>query len=184
MTNAVPREVDSRTMASNTSSAVCESRLPVGSSASAGGLGHEGAREGAALALAARELARLVLEARAEADLLQDLRRAAARLVAVHPADEERHRHVLHRGELGKEVVELVDEAERAVAHPPALGLAHRAEGLALDRHRARRGRIQAAEDVQQRRFAGAGAPHDGNALAGMYVEVHAVQDLHRRGPW
>ena len=106
----------------------------------AGGLGHEGAREGAALALAARELARLVLEARAEADLLQDLRRAAARLVAVHPADEERHRHVLHRGELGQEVMELVDEAERAVAHPPALGLAHRAEGLALDRHRARRG--------------------------------------------
>ena len=77
--------------------------------------------------------------------------------------------------------MELVDEAERAVAHPAALGLAHGAEGLALDEDRARSGRIQPPEHVEQRRLARAGAAHDGDALAGVDVKVHAVQHLHRR---
>src|SRR5688572_12723187 len=120
MTNAVPCDSESRTMASNTSSAVCESRLPVGSSAST--------------------QAGLVPEARAQAHFGEDLRRLRSRLVGRHAPDQEWHRHVLDRGELRQQVVELVDEAERAVAHAAALDLAHLAERLALDEDAARGG--------------------------------------------
>jgi hypothetical protein len=46
---------------------------------------------------------------------------AAARASRSAPADRERHRDVLERGEFGSRVMELVDEAERAVAHRAAL---------------------------------------------------------------
>ena len=54
--------------------------------------------------------------------------RAAARSgdARIHAPHQQRHRHVLQRGELGQQVVELVDEAEGAVAQPAALGFAHR----------------------------------------------------------
>src|SRR4051812_20203586 len=75
-------------------------------------LGHERAREGAALALAARELARLVLETMAEADFFQDLLRPLERKLFIHAPYEKRHRDVLDRGELAEQVMELIDEAE------------------------------------------------------------------------
>src|SRR5512145_2342925 len=143
-------------------------------------LGDERAREGAALALAARELAGLVLEARAEADFGEDLLGARARRGLIHPADVERHGDVLDRGELRQEVVELVDETQGGVSYAPALGLAHRAERLAPHEDAAAGGRVEAAEHVQQRRFSGARAPDDGDALARAHVQVHAAQDVDR----
>ena len=50
-------------------------------------------------------------------------RGAALRLGQRPPRDEQRHRHVLERRELGQQVVELEHEAERAVAERAALGL-------------------------------------------------------------
>jgi hypothetical protein len=47
--------------------------------------------------------------------------RLCARLRQVHAADCQRHRHVVERGELGQQVMKLVDEAELLVAQPPAL---------------------------------------------------------------
>ena len=50
----------------------------------------------------------------AEADALEQLARArSARVARGTPPDERRHRHVLERGELGQQVVELEDEADR-----------------------------------------------------------------------
>ena len=40
-----------------------------------------------------------------------------------HAPHQQRHRHVLERGELRQQVVELVDETECLVAQPPALGV-------------------------------------------------------------
>ena len=92
----------------------------------AGRLGDQRAREGAALALAAGELARLVLEALAEADLAPGLSRP---LLSASLRPMRRMNSGIAtfstRGELRQQVVELVDEAERRVAHPAALGLAH-----------------------------------------------------------
>src|SRR5207237_9386160 len=92
-------------------------------------LGHHGARERAALTLAAGELARQVLDARAEAHFLERALRASEGLAPLGAPDEERHRHVLERAELRQQVVELVDEAERRVARRAALRLAPLAEG-------------------------------------------------------
>src|SRR6185436_12788241 len=140
------------------------------------------ARESAALALAARELARLVLEARAEADFGEHLGRARARFARVRAPDEQRHGDILDRGELRQQVMELVDEAERGVSHPAALHFAHRAERLALDHDAARGRRIEAAEQVEQRRLARARTPDDGDALARPHLETYALQHRHRRG--
>ena len=49
---------------------------------------------------------------------------ALARFNRRHASDQERHGHVLQRGELHQQMMELVDEAERFVAQPAARRLA------------------------------------------------------------
>ena len=86
---------------------------------------HQRARERDALALAAGQLARQVLAGGAPRPTRSSIARACARAASAGvAADRERHRDVLERGELRQQVVELVDEAERAVAHAAALGFA------------------------------------------------------------
>src|SRR2546430_8549028 len=76
--------------------------------------------------------------------------------------------------------MELVDEAEGAVAHLAALGLAQGEERPAPDQHRARARRVEAAQKVQQRRLARAGAAHDRDPLARLDVEIDAEEDRDR----
>ena len=93
--------------------------------------GDERARERGALPLAARELARACGRAARRAPpraASRPPRRAPRRR---HAADEERHRDVLERRELRQQVMELVDEPERAVAQAPALGVAERRSSAA-----------------------------------------------------
>jgi hypothetical protein len=54
-----------------------------------------------------------------EADLLEQRRAGFRHLLAACALDEARHHHVLERVELGQEVVELEDEADRPVAEVP-----------------------------------------------------------------
>ena len=79
----------------------------------------ERARERDALALAARELAGQVLERDAPRPTRSSIasRRARAPRPAASRRIDERHRDVLQRGEFRQQMMELVDEAERAVAH-------------------------------------------------------------------
>ena len=86
------------------------------------GLAGERARDRHPLALAARELRWPMAEPLAEADLAQHRRRPLARLVATEAADAQRHGDVVERGEFGQQVMELVDEAEMAVAPLALLG--------------------------------------------------------------
>src|SRR6185436_11711677 len=80
----------------------------------------QGARERAALALAAGKLARLVLEAMAETDLGQNLFRSLESVFLFFSSDEQRHCNVLDRRKFRQQMVELIDEAERRVAHNTA----------------------------------------------------------------
>jgi hypothetical protein len=73
-------------------------------------------------------------------------------------------------------VVELVDEAERAVAHPPALRLGQRGERPPLQRDVARARRVEAAEQVKERTLAGSRRADDRDALALAHVEVDGGQ--------
>jgi hypothetical protein len=132
-----------------------------------------------ALALAAGKLARQVRDAPAQAHALEDRARAALRLGGALAADHQRHRDVLECAEFGQQVVELVDEAQGAVAHAPALRLGQRHERSALDRHLARARRVEPAEEVQQRALARARRADDRDALARRHVQVDAEQHRH-----
>ncbi len=132
---AVPTAALSSSISSNTCSAVLRSRLPVGSSASTQrGLGDQ-LRARAPHAGARRRRAR-----RAGASSDGRGRRASSVAAASscarrrrHAPDHERHRDVLHRAELRQQMVELVDEAERAIAHLAARGVGRAWRGRAVD---------------------------------------------------
>ena len=78
-------------------------------------------------------------------------------------------------------MMELVDEAQRAVAHAAALRLGQRRERRALDEHLAGGRRVEPAEQVQQRALARARRADDRDALAARNVEIDAQQHRHVR---
>src|SRR3546814_18886496 len=88
-------------------------------------------RHGRALAFAARQLAGLVLQSMAEADRFEQVARGLRRVVDGLAAEHHRQHHVLQRGELRQQVVELGDEAQRMVAPAAAFGVRQRAHPLA-----------------------------------------------------
>ena len=102
-----------------------------------------------ALSFPAREFAGPVQQPMAEADPFEHRGRRGVRFTRRDAADEQGHRRVLDGVELGEQVVELVDESERAVAHPAALGLGQRREPNAVDAHVAGRGYVETAEQMQ-----------------------------------
>ena len=100
-------------------------------------------------------------------------------LVAVASANPQRHGHVVLRAEFGQEVVELVDKTQVTVAPLALLGSAERREQLALQLHAALRGRIQPAQQMQERALARARSAHNRQRLPGVDFQVHALQHGH-----
>jgi hypothetical protein len=141
---------------------------------------HERARERRALPLAARELTGRMVEPLPQADFAQDRGGPLVRGRARHAPDQQGHRDVLERRELHQEMVELVHEAERLVAQPPALGVGERGHRAAENLHLAAGGRIQSAEQVEQRALARARRADDRDHLARRDGHVHAQQHPHR----
>src|SRR5688572_2043496 len=139
---------------------------------------HERARDGRSLALTARELARAVLEPLAESYALEKVAGFRCRLRRRHAAYEQRHRDVLERRELGQQVMELIDEAERAIAQPASIRIAQRAHRFAGDAHLACRRLIEAANELQQRRLPGARRADDRDAIAFSDRQLDAAQNL------
>ena len=106
-----------------TSTLVCESRLPVGSSARMQlRLVDERARDRDALLLPARELVGVVLEPLAEADALERRARALRRSRDADAGVDQRQLDVLERARARQQVEALEHEAELAVAHVGELG--------------------------------------------------------------
>ena len=118
-------------------------------------------------------------EAMAKADFFEDDSGARQRLDPVHAPDEKRHGRIFLRGELGQQMVELVDETERTVAQIAALGLGNR-EGVAPhQRDFSGSRRVESAQQMQQRAFARARGADDGKRLAGADVQVDLMQHRH-----
>ena len=140
--------------------------------------GHERAGDGGALALAARELGRLVRGTVPQADPIEHVLRLLGRSTDPHAADKQRHRHVLERGELGQEVVELVDEAEDPVSQRRALAFADRRHRPPGDGHLATVRGVETAQTVQQGALAGTGRTDERDRLARLHHEIRALQDL------
>ena len=156
---------------SNTFCAFWRSRLPVGSSAS-----RQAGSVTRALAFAAGEFARAVAHALFEAGFFQHGQCLIAGLGFGDFADQERHHHVFQRGKFGQQVVELVNEAEVAVAQRAEGFLAHLREVAAEQGDAAGGGFVEAAEDVQQGGFAAAGRADDADALARADAQIEAVE--------
>src|SRR6476659_3126254 len=74
----------------------------------------DGAGDGDALLLAAGQLCRTMLGPLAEAKRLQQLPGALLGLAPREPENKLRQHHVLQRRELRKQVMELIDEADRS----------------------------------------------------------------------
>jgi hypothetical protein len=72
--------------------------------------------------LATAHLARPVADAVAEPHFPEQLTRALLHALARVPADQPGHHHVLHRVELGQQMMKLKNEADRLVAHARQLG--------------------------------------------------------------
>jgi hypothetical protein len=79
--------------------------------------------------------------------------------------------------------MELVDEAHGAIPEPPPGRLAERGDFLAIDPDLAGGRVVQAAEQLQQGRLAGARSPDDRDPLAGLDLEVEVLEHGERDGP-
>ena len=167
MTRLVPTARFSSSIRSNTCPAVRRSRLPVGSSASTHRGSVTSARASATRCRSPPESSPGRCLTRCPSPTRSSIRCAAARALGRgHAPDRERHRDVLQRGELRQQVVELVDEAERAVAHARRVPSPSARRSRALDADLARRRRVEPAQQVQQRALAGARGADDRDALA------------------
>ena len=78
----------------------------------------------------------------------------------------------MQRGGAGQQVEGLKDEADLFVADARQLVVRHVADQVAIEVVEALGGRVEAADEVHQRRFAGAGGTHDGDIFAAPDLDV------------
>jgi hypothetical protein len=129
-----------------------------------------------ALLLPARELVRQRGGDRPQPEGVDQLAAAhgGRRVRAAHAPGQQ---HVRFARELGEEVEELEDEADVAPAQRRQRRLGRAGHGAAGDLDGAGFRSVEPAEQVQQGRLAASGAPEHGDDLAGLDVEVGAVED-------
>jgi acyl-CoA thioesterase-1 len=138
--------------------------------------GNQSACEDDSLLLAAGQFAGAVVLTVSQTDLTESLLSRRTGLLFGFTADQEGHHDVLEGGELGEQVVNLPHEPEEAVAK---VGEAVFVEGGDVDvpvEDTAGGRTVEAAEEVQERRLAGAGFADDGDALSGIDAEVEILE--------
>ncbi len=137
----------------------------------------ERARDADPLLLAAGHLARPRVELGFETDL--DERCARLRLVG-HGMVMLRDHDVLERGQVRQHVELLEHEPDPLAAVARPCGIVERAHLLASHGDRALVRSIEPAEEIEERRRARTGRAHDGQPLAGLDLEIHALERLLR----
>jgi hypothetical protein len=90
-----------------------------------------------------------------------------------------RQRDILGGGQARHQVKALEDEADALAAHAGLLVGRKRRDVAAFEPVGAGIGPVEQAEQVEQRRFAGAGRAHDRDVFAGLDRHVEAVQGMH-----
>ena len=154
-TSAMPRRRVRSSISANTASALPRSRLPVGSSA----------RTQSGVPASERAIATRWRSPPESCDgrccsrsprptWAERFGGARARLGGGEAADAQRHGDVVERRELGQQMVELVDEAEMAVAPFALLGRVEGGEVAAAEIDATFGRRLEAAEQMQQRALA------------------------------
>ena len=92
--------------------------------------------------------------------------------------DRERQRDVLGDVEQRDQVERLEDEAGPVAPQPGRVIVRQLADGLALEDDLAARRLVEPAEDLEERRLARAGRPHEGHELAGVDRQAHPAEGL------
>ena len=113
-----------------------------------------------------------------EADDPQRRLDVLAPLGARERRQEQRQLDVAVRGEHRDQVVGLEHEADVARAPRRELAARHRGDLVARHGHGAGRRDVQPAQEVQQRRLARAARAHERDELAGVHVQVQALEDV------
>src|SRR4030095_13646900 len=99
-----------------------------------------------------------------------------SRYVCIH----ERQLDVLQRSRPREQGERLEYEPDLTVAHMRELPAAHARHELTAKPVVALVGRVQAAEDIHERGFSGAGRAHDRDILARVHLETHTAQRVDR----
>ncbi len=134
------------------------------------------ARHGDALLFAAGKLRGQMRHAVGEADAGERL----ARLGFVRRAVKIlREHHVFERGEIWDEMKLLEDEADFLGAKAREAGFVKPRDIDAIDERAAGGGRVEPAENIDQRGLARAGRAHDRDPFARIDAERHAVERAH-----
>ena len=155
-------------MSSNTDSALPPSRFPVGSSASTMRGLVTSARATAARWRSPPDSSCGRWTSRAPSPTRSRIARALCfRLVFRRTPHQQRHGDIFQRREFRQQVMELVDESQRAIAQFAARLFIERMNVAAGDLHDAGGRTVEAAQDLQQRGLAGARGADDRDAFAG-----------------
>ncbi|MNH15811.1 hypothetical protein D3C79_754330 [compost metagenome] len=130
------------------------------------------------LALTTGQLGRFVAQAMSQANAREQRFGALARFGDGGAADQQRHAHVLQRGEFRQQVMELVDEAQRAVAQQ-ATGTLTEGRQLFAGQPDAALGRgVEAAQQVEQGTLARTRTADNGHPLTGVQLQLQTGQHL------
>ena len=137
---------------------------------------HERARDGHALTLPAGELVRLVAHPVVELDAPQRFLGAILPFFRGDARVDERQFHVVERGRAREEVEGLEDEPNLLVADARQLVVVHLADLLLVQQVAALRRRVEAPDQVHQRRLPRPGRAHDGHVFAFVDGDVDAAE--------
>jgi hypothetical protein len=166
MTMVIPAE-PRRSSSSRKRVVDAESRLPVGSSAS---------RILGSFARARAMATREAMLAAAQVDIGQQVSSPGLSLACGQVGSEHRELHVGEGRQLGKEVVELEDEAY--LVSPVATGVVKMCQVPSCHGDRARCGGVDARQKVEQSRLAAARRASDGHRLPERHGEVDAGKGI------
>src|SRR2546422_2369841 len=147
------------------------------------GVVHQCSRDGHALALAARQLVRLVLHPVPEPHALQRPRRLRATRLRPEPRVDERQLHVVQGGRAGEQVERLEDEADLLVADPGQLIVGQIGDLLPVEPVLAAGRRVEAADQVHERRLPRARRSHHRHVLIAPDLDADATQRPHDLRP-
>src|SRR5438477_9575733 len=148
-----------------------------------GGLVHERPGDRDPLALAARQLVGPVVHPVAQPDPGERLGGVLAPLAGGLPRIDQRQLHIVERRRPRQQVERLEHESDLLVADAGQLVIRQVARLLPIQPVFARARRVEAADQVHQRRLARTRRPHHGDVLVLADLEAHAAQRAHHFAP-
>ncbi|MDB6041789.1 MAG: hypothetical protein JWM63_340 [Gammaproteobacteria bacterium] len=137
---------------------------------------HQGTRDRHALLLTAGQLVYGAVKSVTKTYFSEHGGTAPTRVGTSHPVQLEHETHVLLNIERWDEVEELIDESDVRAPEQCARGLGQRRNVTAAELHDAAVGSIDAADYIQQGRFAGAATADDGNRRAVLNLRIRMIE--------